>query len=44
MIKNESRCVMGVHPSPLSAYNGFFNSDIFKKVEEKLNHQINWQN
>ena len=44
MIKNESRCVMGVHPSPLSAYNGFFNSNIFAKIEEKLNHQINWQN
>jgi uracil-DNA glycosylase len=44
MIKNESRCVMGVHPSPLSAHNGFFNSDIFKKVETKLNYQINWQN
>ena len=24
--------ICGVHPSPLSAYRGFFNSDIFKKI------------
>ena len=25
-----------VHPSPLSAYNGFFNSNVFKKINEFL--------
>jgi len=28
--------VEGVHPSPLSAYSGFFNSDIFKKIDNIL--------
>ncbi len=43
-IENASRCVKGVHPSPLSAHNGFFNSDIFKNIENKLGKIINWQN
>jgi uracil-DNA glycosylase len=30
------------HPSPLSANKGFFNSQIFMKVEEKIAYQINW--
>lgn len=37
-----NRIVTGVHPSPLSAYNGFFNSYIFKEVEKKLDKKINW--
>lgn len=37
-----SRIVEGVHPSPLSAYNGFFGSGIFKQVESRLGAQINW--
>ena len=28
--------VSGVHPSPLSASRGFFGSNIFKKVNDKL--------
>jgi len=44
IIKNEARCIKGVHPSPLSAHNGFFNSNIFIDLETKLNKQINWQN
>jgi uracil-DNA glycosylase len=36
--------ITGVHPSPLSAYNGFFGSEIFKKVEDKLNGIFNWSN
>ncbi len=35
-----------VHPSPLSAYNGFFGSSVFKKIndylEEKNIEKINW--
>ena len=35
-----------VHPSPLSAYNGFFGSGVFKKIDEHLKEQnmgkINW--
>jgi len=42
-IKKTSRVIEGVHPSPLSARNGFFNSGIFKKIEEKVG-KINWQN
>ncbi len=41
-IKNKERIIKGVHPSPLSAYNGFFNSGIFKQTEEKLNQKIDW--
>ena len=39
---NKNNIVNGVHPSPLSANNGFFNSKIFIKVEEKLGSKINW--
>ena len=51
---NNNRCVKGVHPSPLSANSvqkrndgsigGFFNSGIFKKVEELSGKPIDWQN
>jgi len=41
---SSSRIVKGVHPSPLSAHNGFFKSDIFKQLESKLGCNINWQN
>lgn len=43
-IQNKERIIKGVHPSPLSAYHGFFGSNIFKQVEEKLNQKINWLN
>ena len=43
-ITNEKMIVMGIHPSPLSAHNGFFNSNIFSKVENILKETINWQN
>ena len=43
-ISNKENIVNGVHPSPLSAHNGFFNSNIFIKVEELLNEKINWLN
>ena len=40
--------VSGVHPSPLSAQTGYFNSGIFKKVDRALteygNEPVNWQN
>ena len=41
-IDNKNKIIEGVHPSPLSAHNGFFNSGIFKQVEEKLGCPINW--
>ncbi len=41
-IQNKERIITGVHPSPFSANNGFFNSNIFRKVEEKLQQEINW--
>lgn len=44
IIQNDARIVKGIHPSPLSAYNGFYNSNIFKEVETKLGKQIQWQN
>ena len=43
-ISNKERIIKGVHPSPLSAYNGFFGSGIFKKVEELLRANIDWSN
>lgn len=36
--------INAAHPSPLSAYKGFFNSDIFKQVEILLEKEVNWQN
>lgn len=36
------RCIFGTHPSPLSAYRGFFGSNIFMKLDEKLDEKINW--
>lgn len=39
-----SRVIKGVHPSPLSAHAGFFNSNIFRQVESKLGSIIKWQN
>jgi len=44
-IKDETkdlRYLYAVHPSPLSANRGFFGSNIFKKVDEKLKNKINW--
>lgn len=40
----KNHIITGVHPSPLSAYNGFFGSEIFKKVEDKLNGIFDWSN
>lgn len=44
LIADKSRIVKCVHPSPLSASKGFFNSGIFQEVETKLKKEINWQN
>lgn len=45
-LKNNNIVLTAVHPSPLSAYRGFFNSQIFKKINDYLTatHQkeINW--
>jgi uracil-DNA glycosylase len=41
-ISNKHNIITGVHPSPLSAHNGFFGSNIFKLIEQKLNTEINW--
>ena len=44
---SEDRKVIGVHPSPLSAYRGFFGSKPFSAVNEKLKdldlEPINWR-
>ena len=34
--------VAATHPSPLSAYRGFFGSKIFSNVNSKLATPINW--
>jgi uracil-DNA glycosylase len=41
---NHNHIITGIHPSPLSANikDGFFNSGIFRKVEEKLGEQFDW--
>ena len=41
-IKDKERIIKGVHPSPMAASHGFFGSNIFKIVEEKLNQKIDW--
>ncbi len=40
----KTNVIIAAHPSPFSAHNGFFNSNIFKKTEKILNKEINWQN
>lgn len=46
LIKNTDRILTCVHPSPLSAYQGFFGSKIFLKINKKLiengKSEINW--
>jgi uracil-DNA glycosylase len=42
-IQNKNNIITGVHPSPLSAHNGFFNSNIFKTIEDKTG-PIDWTN
>lgn len=42
LIEDHSRCITGIHPSPLSAHRGFFNSNIFRQVENKLGTTVNW--
>lgn len=44
LIKRHTRIIMCVHPSPLSANRGFFGSDVFKEIEERIGYEINWQN
>jgi uracil-DNA glycosylase len=39
-IKNKSKIVTETHPSPLA--RGFIGSNIFKRVEHVLEHQVNW--
>ena len=43
-IQNKDRIIKGIHPSPLSASNGVFGSNIFKQVEEKLDKKFDWSN
>jgi uracil-DNA glycosylase len=41
-IKNKSKIVSEVHPSPLA--RGFIGSNVFKRVEEVLGYEVNWSN
>jgi uracil-DNA glycosylase len=41
-IKNKSKIVTEVHPSPLA--RGFIGSNVFKRVEAVFGHEINWSN
>ena len=42
IIGDKSRYILGVHPSPLSANRGFFGSNIFKEIDNKIGYEINW--
>lgn len=46
--EDKHKIITGIHPSPLSAHTGYFNSGIFKKVDNALMeygiNPINWQN
>ena len=44
LISNKERIIKGVHPSPLSAHNGFFGSMVFRKVEDLARNNIDWSN
>ena len=43
---NKHKLFYTIHPSPLSAHNGFFGCDVFKKIDEHLEERnmgkINW--
>jgi len=43
-IENKNNIIKCSHPSPLACKYGFFNSNIFKKVEECLGETIDWSN
>ncbi len=40
---NKHYIIESIHPSPQIAFKGFFNSNIFKKIEKCVG-KINWQN
>jgi hypothetical protein len=46
LIDNKHIIFTTTHPSPLSAYNGFFGCNVFKKINDKLEENnmdiINW--
>ncbi len=42
-ISDKDKIISCNHPSPLSAYRGFFGSDVFKNVEDKVG-PIDWSN
>jgi len=44
LIENKERIITAVHPSPLSASRGFFGSNVFKEIENKLGKEVDWQN
>jgi len=44
LIENKERIIKAVHPSPLSASRGFFGSNVFKEIENKLGKEVDWQN
>jgi uracil-DNA glycosylase len=39
---SNSKIVTCTHPSPMSAHNGFFNSNVFKKVDALLEKPFDW--
>lgn len=41
-INDENRIIKCIHPSPLSAYRGFFNSNLFIDIETKIG-KVNWE-
>jgi uracil-DNA glycosylase len=41
-IQHKQNIVSATHPSPLSAHNGFFGSNVFKKLEAILQSPVNW--
>ena len=41
-IEDKTRYICGVHPSPLSANRGFFGSNIFIELNEKIGYEIDW--
>ena len=48
MLRNEKHCILKApHPSPLSAYRGFFGSKVFSRANRFLEEQglspIDWQ-
>ena len=44
LITQKNKITRGTHPLPQAANQGFFGSNVFKYVEQRLGEKIDWSN